>query len=618
MKLRAEELAALLAKDAKAVAAMLLPAGKEQNREWTVGSVAGDAGKSLKVRLTGEHAGNWKDFATGEGGDLLDLWAIVRGMSISEAMLDVKAYLGVRDPQFAGTKPKVAKPLAKKPKCHRPEGTPLAWLENTRCLSPEAIIRYKIAQRGDAVVFPYLSPSGELMFVKYREAREHAPGNKARVWSEEGGTPCLFGWQAIPPEARTVVICEGEPDALAWASYGYPALSVPNGANGHAWIEVEYDNLQRFDRIYLSLDMDDAGRAGVSEVITRLGRERCYVVELPLKDANECLMREVGLDAIKGCLRRARTLDPDELRPAEVFFERVVGEFYPVEGHRPGVSLPWIDANQLLLRPGEVSMLAGINGHGKSQIAGQITLEAMAQGWRSCVASLEFKPHKWLTRITRQACGLPLPSHSYIRRAFDWYDGKLWVFDVTGTAKINKLMEVCEYAARRHSIRFFVIDNLSKLGIDAEDRDAEKQFIDRLTDFARDFDVHVLLVHHVRKPEGNVGENKPPSKMDVKGSGSLTDMIDTLLVVWRNKPKERDLAEHARAQADLPPDVREPHKAETAPDGKLSCHKQRNGDAEPSAYLWFDQKSYQYVDRPNRRPYTFIPDQEAPNGHSVD
>jgi twinkle protein len=72
---KAAELAALLARDAEGVARMLLPNGKREGHEWRAGSTDGEAGKSLGVHLTGAKAGVWCDFATGENGDLLDLWA---------------------------------------------------------------------------------------------------------------------------------------------------------------------------------------------------------------------------------------------------------------------------------------------------------------------------------------------------------------------------------------------------------------------------------------------------------------------------------------------------------------------------------------------------------------
>ncbi|MXV35629.1 hypothetical protein GS535_03535 [Saccharibacter sp. EH611] len=55
----------------------LLPAGKKNGPEWCCGSVAGEPGKSLSVRLTGPKAGVWSDFAAGQSGDALDLVAAV-------------------------------------------------------------------------------------------------------------------------------------------------------------------------------------------------------------------------------------------------------------------------------------------------------------------------------------------------------------------------------------------------------------------------------------------------------------------------------------------------------------------------------------------------------------
>src|SRR5690625_867147 len=100
----ASQAAEALASDVRGVAAMLLPEGREKSGEWCVGSVAGEPGKSLKVRLTGPKAGTWRDFAEGHGGDLLDLWAAVRGQSIGAALADVCQYLGIKRPDFSGSR----------------------------------------------------------------------------------------------------------------------------------------------------------------------------------------------------------------------------------------------------------------------------------------------------------------------------------------------------------------------------------------------------------------------------------------------------------------------------------------------------------------------------------
>ncbi len=61
---------------AEAVVKQLLPQGKRHGKEWCVGSIMGEPGQSLKICLEGEKKGRWSDFATKEGGDLLDLWAL--------------------------------------------------------------------------------------------------------------------------------------------------------------------------------------------------------------------------------------------------------------------------------------------------------------------------------------------------------------------------------------------------------------------------------------------------------------------------------------------------------------------------------------------------------------
>ena len=68
------EISQRLAGEAETIASMLLPNGKKKGAEWCVGSIDGEEGDSLKVRLNGNKAGVWRDFASDIGGDLLDSW----------------------------------------------------------------------------------------------------------------------------------------------------------------------------------------------------------------------------------------------------------------------------------------------------------------------------------------------------------------------------------------------------------------------------------------------------------------------------------------------------------------------------------------------------------------
>jgi twinkle protein len=590
--MKAAELAAMLARDAEGVARMLLPHGKREGHEWRVGSLDGEAGKSMGVHLAGQKAGVFCDFATGEGGDLLDLWAAVNGIGIGEACKQVREFLGIREARVDNPPREYSRPprdgIKGLTETHR------AWLCDTRKLPAESVKAYRLASKGDEIMFPSLV-DGELVAAKYRRLPK-----SFRV--DANCEPVLFGWQAVPANARSVVIVEGELDAVAMHALGQPALSVPfGGGTGDKqakWIASEFDRLAVFDRIYLALDMDGPGQEATAEIVKRLGRERCFVLELPQKDANACLMAGVGKAQMAAIVKVAKTMDPEALRNAGEFTEDVLKEFAKA-GVDYGIAMPWEKlAHKLVIRMGEVVVLAGINGHGKSEVAGQITVNAVRNGWRSCVASMEFRPPKWLKRMVRQGAGRSDPSQPFVEHAMRWLAESLWVFDATGTAKADQIIETFIYAAKRYGVNLFVIDNLAKCGLDEDDYNGQKDFVDRLTDFAKEQDVAVLLVAHMKK---QADENHDGGKMGVKGSGAITDMVDTTLSIWRNKPKEEKVRKLESIGGVPDGDL------ESAPDAVLTCHKQRNGEDEPKLALWFDKDSHQFMHAPKLRPLTYVP-----------
>ena len=81
-------------------------------------------------------------------------------------------------------------------------------------------------------------------------------------------------------------------------------------------------------------------------------------------------------------------------------------------------------------------------------------------------------------------------------------------------------------------------------------------------------------------------ETKIPDKFDVKGAGELTDLVDNVMIVHRNKAKER------RAEANETVDHYEP-------DATLTVAKQRHGEWEGRINLYFHRDSQQYVPNPD-------------------
>src|SRR5206468_8109497 len=135
-------------------------------------------------------------------------------------------------------------------------------------------------------------------------------------------------------------------------------------------------------------------------------------------------------------------------------------------------------------------------------------------------------------------------------------------------------------------VTHMVIDSLLKCGIAPDDYAGQKNFVDSLCSLARDTDLHIHLVHHARKSEK---ESNVPDKFDLKGAGEITDLVDNVLIVHRNKAKEADL------RKELTPEKRETVLAQA--DTVLICAKQRHYTWEGTVKLWFDPASLQFRDQ---------------------
>lgn len=599
--MNAGELKLRMASQAQQIAEHLLPQGKRKGPEWKAGSTTGEPGESLSVRVTGDRAGVWKDFASGEGGDLLDLWMACNGTSLVEAMKEAKAFLGIRDE--LPKPPEKTYRLPDRPKCQAPKAGAAAWLLG-RGLTSETLRAFKIGEQlrdgKTYAVFPYFDATGEqLINAKTRNVVE-----KKDMRQEAGAAPCLFGWHLIDPKARQVAITEGEIDAMTLHQMRVPALSVNQGAGNHQWIETDWERLERFDDILICFDHDEAGDKGAVEVIRRLGIERCRRVRLGAgaKDANEWLQKGAEAVDFQQSVEEARPLDPDELRSADEYTGEVEALFYPEPGAaaEPALQLDK-EVDWFYFRRGEYTCWTGINGHGKSLMLDQILLGLMKQGERVAIFSGEIPPAKHLKRIHKQATGLDRPTREYIRAVGAWLRDRCWIFDLVGTAKLDRLLEVFAYAARRYGVRHFVIDSLMMIDVPADGPGAiskQNEAVQKIVAFKKVHDAHVHLVAHPRKSKD---ESEAPGKMDVAGAGGIVNGADNVFSIWR-APKDE-----APANTNDPDAVAAWQAQQDDIDAKLVLKKSRYGDFQEYTWrLWFDRASMQYRSQPRRYALSYV------------
>lgn len=276
--------------------------------------------------------------------------------------------------------------------------------------------------------------------------------------------------------------------------------------------------------------------------------------------------------------------------PASAYADEVADYLENGEQLR-GAKLPWRKTRDLIrFREGEVTLWSGMNGHGKSLALGQAMVGFVCQREPVCIASFEMKPVVTLARMMRQTAGCRQPDREMVLGVHEVWADWLWLYDQQGQVHADKILAVMRYAADQLKVRHFVVDSLMKCGIAEDDFTAQKLFLDAITTIARDTGMHIHLVAHSRKAKD---ETLPPGKMDVKGSGSITDQVDNVVVVWRNKSKEQALQAGGSYQP-------------TEPDALLIIDKQRNGEFEGKVGLFFDRGSMQYLEHATQTPVDML------------
>jgi len=346
--------------------------------------------------------------------------------------------------------------------------------------------------------------------------------------------------------------------------------------------------------------MDEQGELAAAEIMNRLG-DRCYRVNLPTKDINELLQKE-GYEQAKWMLNcayeEARWKDPETLRTVLDFETEIDDYFDNRTNNEQGFGSGWakLDEEDIRFRPQEMWGVAGINGHGKSMWLNQLCLNAVDQEQKVLIASMEMTPKATMGRMMRQAAGSANPPKPYRDKLLEWMSPNLWLYVDKLTPKPEDLMSCFEYAYRRYGINVFVIDSLTNM-VRQDDYEGQQRFIEKLVNFKLSFPVTLFLVTHVRKGDS---EYMAPNKYDVKGSGSITDLADGFISIWKNKRKLEAL-EQAEMLGEEPEE-----KYTKQWDSYLEVLKNRNGMYEGRVGFEFDVETCQYRDRKNGKARFYI------------
>lgn len=376
--------------------------------------------------------------------------------------------------------------------------------------------------------------------------------DKSFRWLGDTSKIGLYGSHLWRDSGKMVTITEGELDALSVSqcfNLKWPVVSIPNGAKSAAKIVAKHlDWLESFESVILCFDQDSQGRSAALEAAQQLSPGKVKIVtSLPGKDANDCL-REGQVKELVDAIYGAKGFRPDGVIPGEEVWDMIIEK-----DTRRSIPYPWSGLNDKLfgMRGGELLTLTAGTGIGKSSVTrelahyllslgekvGYIALEESVRKTSEHIMGLEMNkpPHYW------ERDGV---SEGQKREAFDKTvgAGNLVLYDHWGSIDPTNLLNRVRYMARALDCSFIILDHLSIVVSALQDGD-ERRMIDntmtRLRSLVEETGVHLVLVSHLRRPDGRSHEEGGTTSLSqLRGSHAIAQLSDAVIGCERDQQDE--------------------------------------------------------------------------------
>jgi len=437
----------------------------------------------------------------------------------------------------------------------KPEPKPaaVAYMES-RGISEEITRRYHITvqkDRENILVFPFYDEKNVLQFIKYRKTDFDKTKDKSKEWCEADCKTILFGMDQCNMENDTLVLTEGQIDSLSLAEAGVEnAVSVPTGANGFTWLPHCWDFLCNFNTLIVFGDYEKEKITLLDEMYNRFNGTVKHIRPEDYrgcKDANE-ILRKFGKEALVDAVAQAvpvkhpkimllADVEQVELGKLEKFssgiqaLDRILGGFYF----------------------GQLILLTGERGEGKSTLASQFGSFAVAAGYNVFFYSGELMNWYFKAWFDGQVAGSEFVNRFVASSGFasysvdncalpiieKWYRDRVYIYDnniLADKSEEETLLSTLEMAIKQYGCRVLVVDNLMTAMVDDTSVDQYRQqtiFVNALAKLAKRYNVIIFLVAHPRKRTGMEFDND-----DIAGSSNITNLVDVVLRYSRPKGKD--------------------------------------------------------------------------------
>lgn len=398
-------------------------------------------------------------------------------------------------------------------------------------------------------IAPYHDSDGKLVAQKIR-----FPSKDFTVTGDLSSAG-LFGQHLWRNGGKRLVITEGEIDALSYAQVtncSWPVVSVPNGASGaKKAIQKQLEWIEQFDQVVFLFDMDEPGQKAAKECAELLTPGKAAIGSMPMKDASDMLVAG-RVKELQVAVWEAKTRRPDGVVNANELWDQVSKTV------EMGTPYPWETMNRFLygLRGREIVTLCAGSGIGKSSVSAEVAFH-LAQvikdnvGYVALEEGLDRTGLRFMGMHVNKPLHLPGNDMSPEDRkaAFEATigSGRYWFYDHFGSLDSDNLMLKLRYLVKGCGCKWLVLDHLSiivsGLDPDEDERRAIDRTMTRLRQFTEETGVGLILVSHLKRPEGKGHEDGAATSLaQLRGSAAIAQLSDIVIGLERNQQSDDSLA----------------------------------------------------------------------------
>ena len=400
-------------------------------------------------------------------------------------------------------------------------------------------------------IYKYFDTDGNHTANKIRDVQDK------RFWSEGNvGTSLLFGENMFSNGGKYITVCEGEIDAMSvWQMNGkYPTVSIKNGAaSALENCKKAFEYLNKFDTVVLCFDNDDPGRKAAQSVAKIFEPNKCKIVTLELKDANEYLKVNKREQFMK------EWWNAKPYTPAGIINLADLGDSLYEENYCETCLYPWPKMNDKTygIRTGELVCFTSGAGMGKSSIIrelmhhimnstedniGVLCMEENTKNTAFNIMSVEANARLYIREVRDQYTNDQL--REWQEKTVD--SRRFFAFDHFGSVSNDEILDRVRYMAKALDCKWVFLDHLSILVSGNEEFGDERKSIDvlmtKLRSLVEETGIALLLVSHLRRPSGDRGheDGKEVSLSHLRGSASIAHLSDSVIALERNQQADDD------------------------------------------------------------------------------